>query len=554
VIGRQRNRRGLVAIVVSLTGVLSLSAGSLPWDRIGSPVAANSETAGAAALLSGVGSVAGGTHSAGSAAAEGGHQASGLSIQAGDAGVTISQPQLSGIKKIQHIVMIMQENRSFDHYFGTFPGADGIPMHMQNGTMVPIACVPTGMPPPAPACIKPYHDKGTLDAGGPHHWNDSIGDINGGAMDGFIKEAMSAKHRHQCQTLTDPECTPGTKISDVMGYKDWHEIPNYWKYAKQFVLQDKMFEPVSSWSLPAHLFMVSGWSAKCPTHDPLSCTNAPSQPYWQHNGLDPKPIYAWTDLTYLLHEHNVSWRYYVADGTPPDCPHEDLLCTPNSAQYPYTPSIWNPLPNFDTVIANNQVKNIQYMKQFFNAAANGNLPSVAWVIPNGRNSEHGPASLISDGQAFVTSVVNAVMKSPNWSSSAIFISWDDWGGFFDHVVPPVVDGNGYGIRVPGLVISPYAKTGFIDDQTLSFDAYLKFIEDVFLGGERIDPATDGRPDNRPTVRETPPFVSALEPFDLRKDFDFTQAPRPPVILNPRPHAIDWQRQYWRPWLSKGSPG
>ena len=517
-IGRQRNRRGLVAVVVSLTGVLSLSAGSLPWDRTGSPVAADSEPADAA---------------------------SGLSIQASDAGVTISQPQLTGIKKIKHIVMIMQENRSFDHYFGTFPGADGIPM--RDG--VPIACVPTGMAPPAPACIRPYHDKGTLDAGGPHHWNDSIGDINGGAMDGFIKEAMAAKHRHQCQTLTDPECTPGTKISDVMGYKDWHEIPNYWKYAKQFVLQDKMFEPVSSWSLPAHLFMVSGWSAKCPTHDPLSCTNAPSQPYWQHNGLDPKPIYAWTDLTYLLHKYNVTWRYYVADGTPPDCPHEDFLCTPNSAQYPYTPSIWNPLPNFDTVIANNQVKNIQYMKQFFSAAANGNLPSVAWVIPNGRNSEHGPASLISDGQAFVTSVVNAVMKSPNWSSSAIFISWDDWGGFFDHVVPPVVDGNGYGIRVPGLVISPYAKQGYIDGQTLSFDAYLKFIEDVFLGGSRIDPQTDGRPDNRPTVREE---VSILG--DLKMDFDFTQAPRPPLILNPRPHAVDWQRQYWHPWLSKGNPG
>ncbi len=539
---RLRSRRGVAAIVVALTSALGLSAGNLPSSRADSPVAANSSLSEVAAGLSGATSAATGTQEAGSAATEGGHQSGGLSIQAGNAGVTISQPALSGMNKIQHIVVIMQENRSFDHYFGTFPGAHGIAM--TDG--VPDACIPTGV---GTKCLRPYHDKGSLDAGGPHHFNDSKNDINGGAMDGFIKVAMAATNRHQCQTLTDPECEPGTKISDVMGYKDWHEIPNYWKYAKQFVLQDHMFEPVGSWSLPAHLFMVSGWSAICPTHDPLSCKNAPSQPYWQHNGLDPRPIYAWTDLTWLLHNAGVSWRYYVANGTPPDCPHEDFLCTPNTAQYPYTPSIWNPLPNFDTVQGNNQVGNVQYMKQFYKAAAAGTLPNVAWVVPSGRNSEHGPASLISDGQAFVTGVVNAIMESPNWSSTAIFISWDDWGGFYDHVVPPVVDGNGYGMRVPGLVISPYAKQGYIDSQTLSFDAYLKFIEDRFLGGARIDPLTDGRPDNRPTVREDLAILGTL-----MNDFDFSQVPRAPLILNPRPHAVDWQRQYWRPGLVKGGPG
>jgi phospholipase C len=131
----------------------------------------------------------------------------------------------------------------------------------------------------------------------------------------------------------------------------------------------------------------------------------------------------------------------------------------------------------------------------------------------------------------VTSLVNAVMQGPNWDSTAIFISWDDWGGFYDHINPPTVDALGYGLRVPGLVLSPYSKKGYIDHQVLSFDAYLKFIEDDFLGGQRIDPKTDGRPDPRPNVRENMPQLG-----DLIADFDFTQAPRAPLVLptDPKP--------------------
>ena len=108
---------------------------------------------------------------------------------------------------------------------------------------------------------------------------------------------------------------------------------------------------------------------------------------------------------------------------------------------------------------------------------------------------------MSAGQVYVTGLINAIMRSPDWDSTVILLSWDDWGGFYDHVPPPKVDGNGYGIRVPGIVISPYARRGFIDHQVLSHDAYVKFIEDDFLGGERIDPKIDGRPDQRPDVRE-----------------------------------------------------
>ncbi len=153
---------------------------------------------------------------------------------------------------------------------------------------------------------------------------------------------------------------------------------------------------------------------------------------------------------------------------------------------------------------------------------------MSWIAPNGRVSEH-PPGLVSAGQTFVTGLINAIMRSPDWDSTAIFLSWDDWGGFYDHVVPPIVDVNGYGLRVPGLVISPYARRGFIDHQTLSFDAYTKFIEDDFLGGQRLNPQTDGRPDPRPDVREDAPQLG-----NLVKDFDFSQQPRGPQILPLQP--------------------
>ena len=193
-----------------------------------------------------------------------------------------------------------------------------------------------------------------------------------------------------------------------------------------------------------------------------------------------------------------------------------------------TPGIWNPLPLFDTVKNDGQQANVQSVSNFYTQAAAGSLPAVSWVVPSGAVSEHPPAPT-SAGQSYVTSLINAMMASPDWNSTAIFLSWDDWGGFYDHVVPPVVDANGYGLRVPGLVISPYAKKGYIDHQTLSFDAYVKFIEDDFLNGQRLDPATDGRPDPRPDVRE-----NASQLGDIAQAFDFEQSPRPPMVLPVHP--------------------
>jgi phospholipase C len=264
----------------------------------------------------------------------------------------------------------------------------------------------------------------------------------------------------------------------------------------------------------------------------MSCVDAPDLPApppdFRGNLRHKIPDYAWTDLTYLLHKHGVSWRYYVFKGTQPDCEDDAAMSCKAIPQDAKTPGIWNPLPWFDTVRENWQLGNITSLRNFFKSARKGTLPAVSWVVPTGAVSEH-PPGLVSAGQAYVTTLVNAIMRSPNWSSTAIFLVWDDWGGFYDHVVPPRIDANSYGIRVPGIVISPYAKRGYIDHQTLTFDAYLKFIEDDFLGGERLNPRTDGRPDPRPFVREDVPILG-----DLVQAFDFTQKPRPPLILDPYP--------------------
>jgi phospholipase C len=431
---------------------------------------------------------------------------------------------LTGIHKIQHVIVIMQENRSFDEYFGTFPGADGIPM--SHG--VPTVCVPD---PLRKDCVRPFLSHADGGTGGPHGAVAARTDIDNGKMDGFIRASKTTRSSAACREVTSPNCAFLSAFSDgVMAYHSGSDLPNYWSYARNFVLQDHMFEPNASWSLPASLFKVSEWSAACASHAVSSCRNALDTPSETPSVLDPnaKPIFAWTDLTYLLHKQHVSWGYYIVAGTEPDCANSDALSCASVKQNPQTPSIWNPLPYFDTVRKDGQLGNIQSVTNFYTAAQKGTLPAVSWVVPSLPVSEHYPAA-ISPGVAYVTSLVNAAMHGPEWDSTAIFLAWDDWGGFYDHVAPPVVDQNGYGLRVPGLVISPYAKRGYIDHQTLSFDAYVKFIEDDFLASQRLDPTTDGRPDPRPDVRENVKILG-----DLASDFDFNPPPRPPLILSVHP--------------------
>ena len=434
---------------------------------------------------------------------------------------------LEGRQKLQHLIFIVQENRSFDHYFGTFPGADGFPTTPSGEIDV---CVPD---PVLGGCSRPYETTSQYQQGGPHDQPASRIDVDGGRMDGFIR--VAATSRQIClgsKLRRTPTCrgTVGPRLQpDVMSYHTARTIPNYWEYAERFALQDRMFAPADSWTLPAHLFLVSAWSAFCPdTHDPMSCVSDLDlkQPDRHHRYLEP-PLYAWTDITYLLDEQDVSWGYFVGQGTCVQVP-----CDEEDGQWGATAAGKNPLPGFTGVVERGDLGNIQTHQDFIAAAKGGTLPSVSWVVPGREASEHpGSGTPISDGMAYVTKLINSVMLGPDWRHTAIFLTWDDWGGFYDHVVPPHIDQNGYGLRVPGIAISPWVKPGTIDHQTLSFDAYLKLIEDLFLDSDRLDPATMSRPDSRPTVREDVPRLG-----DLLNEFDFEQKPLRPLILPLRPNV------------------
>lgn len=440
-----------------------------------------------------------------------------------------------GAEKIEHLIFIVQENRSFDHYFGTFPGADGIP----EGVCIPDPVAEEG-------CSGAWHNTSLApNADAPHGLLAARRDIAGGAMDGFITTGMSQATYSRCigEGRFDGGCVLGPNGEpELMGYYEKSELPNYWRYAETFVLQDRMFAPTDGPSLPSHLFLVSAWSARCASaREPMSCRGTadliPEQ-------LDMRagsrgPFYAWTSITWLLHEEGVSWSYFVGPET---C---SLGPCPESATGPTvlsTPPIWNPLPMFSDVLESAQAGRVREAGEFFEEASTGSLPSVSWVIPGRAYSEH-PADggSVANGQAWVTRLVNAVMEGPAWESSAIFVTWDDWGGFYDHVEPPKVDSLGYGIRVPGILISPWARGSTIDHQTLSFDAYLKLIEDLFLEGKRLDPDTMSRPDSRPLVREEVPILG-----DLLRAFDFTQEPLPPLVLDPCPYE---DRSICEPGLS-----
>jgi phospholipase C len=448
-----------------------------------------------------------------------------------------SPQRARGIRALDHLIFIVQENRSFDHYFGTYPGADGIPTKPDGDYAV---CIPD--PYQGGRCVPPYITHEVEFEGGPHTHASSVRDVNGGKMDGFIASLRPEEgscwvdpSQPRCAEQLGPQGQP-----DVMSTLTRRDIPNYWAYADHFALEDHMFAPVDSWTMPSHLFLVSGWSAYCPTANPMSCVSDINLKGDDHRwDYGEPPIYAWTDVTWLLDSQGVSWRTFVGNHT---CWQHRTCDDPEGRTY-NTSNNRNVLPGFtsfsDGERADGIEDNIRPVDDYLASAGDGSLPSVSWIFPTAATSEHPTSqSTPRTGMAYVTRLVNAAMQGPDWDSTAIFLTWDDWGGFYDHVVPPRVDGNGYGLRVPGLVISPWAKPGFVDHTELSFDSYLRLIEDRFLGGQRLDPKTDGRPDARPTVRER-----IANP--LNAAFDFTQDPVPPLVLEPWP----WKQP--EPWTSFG---
>jgi phospholipase C len=440
--------------------------------------------------------------------------------------------------QITHVIMIVQENRSFDSYFGTYPGADGIPM--SNGQ--PTQCVPD----PADAtCVYPYLSNSDISYNSEHYEYAAVTDMNGGKMDGFISLARQ-QNLVPAQGDTDPN-TGQSAAKQVMAYHtgatSTDQLYSYWQMAKQYVLEDHLFEAVPTWSSPSHNYLVSGWSASyAPGVKGTSCVTS----LCKTNLDDPLSQMAadhtdegWHSLAALLTQKlgSKSWAFFS-----------------NSA----TPAIWKPLLNAKggfadvqhDMAANGKPSAGQDNPSDINsdlAACNKNFtatqdctsfPNVSWIVPSSADSEHPPFSIYA-GESYVTKLVNQIGNTPSlWNHTAIFLSWDDWGGFYDHLAPPVQAPNGvfgkgdigYGLRVPGLIISPFSCPGLIDSNIADHDSYLRFIEDDLLSQTRIS-ASDRRPDQRDAIAGglTSDFCgTAPRPFT---NIPLPVAPQVPATVN-----------------------
>ena len=457
------------------------------------------------------------------------------SVMAAAALMAVSAIGIAHGTPIQHVIIIMQENRSFDQYFGTYPGADGFPAGI---------CVPLDPATPQLGCVRPFHDVHDINSGGPHNAINAIADLANGVtdarMDGFVWQQTKDASRG-CGD--NPRCTgnqAGVLQHDVMGYHDASELPNYWAYAQHFVLQEHLFEGERTWSVPSHLDLVSEWTAICANQlDPSTCETAMTAPV-----PGPHVTFPWESLFQFLDLHDVSWKYYLGEGTEPDCEDGEMTCAPQN-QTTLVPSIWNPAPSFLYVRNRGAAYLAAHnppLEQLLDDITTGKLAQLSWVVPEQSFSEHPPAG-VTAGMEYVTSIVNAVMQSPYWQNTAIFIAWDDWGGFYDHVVPPNVDRTpdgqfvaGFGLRVPGLLVSAWARPGFIDDSVLSLDSFATFVEDNFANSDRLDPAAVGNVEHRPDIRDSITKVTwyngaTANVGNLSGEFDFSQTPLPPLVLS-----------------------
>ncbi len=411
---------------------------------------------------------------------------------------------------------------------------------------------------PTQGCTTLFHDVHDAALGGPHGSVDAQFQLDNGITqsknDGFVASQILAFQASCKKSPMGYLCLDkaATGRHDAAGYHTAAELPNYWAYAQHFVLQDRLFEGVRSYSAPSHMELASEWWASCKNSLLVStCVSGDILP-------SKKPVnYPWVNLFQLLDLNGVSWKYYLGQGSEPDCDDDALDCNP-VPQVGTVPSIFNPSPGFAWVkqrnaaqpgyLAAHNPNTDQFLKDIPVVAAGAaqlpcGLPQVSWIVPAGDVSEHPGNSGIAAGEMYVTSIVNAVMQSSCWNNTAIFITWDDWGGFYDHVVPPIVDKNsspttpvqGFGLRVPGLMISAWARAGMIDHQLLSFDNYAILFENLFMNGARLDPVALGTPDARPTIRDeviSAKFIDGhSEPVgDLMNEFDFTQTPQPPLVL------------------------
>ncbi len=405
---------------------------------------------------------------------------------------------------IKHFIYIVQENITYDHYFGTYPGGDGIPPNAK------LPYSPGGQPQ-----VAPFHLRSTIVAHDLNHsWQAAHVAFDGGKMDGFLwaewplalrfywhgrlpevdpediipddetpelrerdlENANSGRRRGRRSAEqeagnagnlpgagdgqgqgqgqgqggigTPPQGPPPPWVLNTVSYYDWHEIPNYWEYARRFTLCDRFFSSLAGPSEPNHLYTVAAQSG--------GLVNNPGRGIVGADG-----VYTFPTMAELLEGSGHSWKYY------------------DEKKNPHQHTLWNPLPGFRNISSSPRLMDhLVHLSQFFDDAKADQLPEVCWIVPTFADSEHPPADS-AQGMWHVTGIVNAVMQSPAWKDCAIIITWDDFGGFYDHIYPPQVDRYGYGPRVPAMVISPFSRGGTICHDTLDFTSPLKLIERKF---------------------------------------------------------------------------
>ena len=378
------------------------------------------------------------------------------------------------ISKIKHIVFIVKENRTFDNYFGTFQAANGQFVNgATSGTISTGDVVPLGQAPDAlPRDIS-------------HSFQSAMTAIDGGAMDKF-------------------DLIPGANQNgDLLSYTQYTEadIPNYFNYARTFALADEFFSSLEGPSFPNHLYTVgaqSGGAVNNPAKQPWGCDADDSNTVqvMQDDGSFTRqfPCFDFLTLADELEAKGLSWKYYA----------------PVRGQSGY---IWSALNAINHIrFTDLWTQHVVPTADFVTDAQNGALPAMSWVVMNANVSEHPPAS-VCVGENWTVDHINAVMNGPDWDSTAIFLTWDDFGGFYDHEPPPQVDNFGFGPRVPLLIISPWVKAGYVEHQVLEFSSVLKFVEKRF----RLAPLTP-----RDELAN-----------DLASAFDFHQTPLPPDVLTTR---------------------
>jgi len=339
---------------------------------------------------------------------------------------------------IQHIVIIVKENHSFDNMFGLFPGADGARYAMRGFQRIRLNTTPDHM----------RHDLG-------HGGLSALLAVNHGRMNGFWRVQYAFQN--------------GVDVADSQ-YSEG-EIPHYWDYAKRFALADHMFSTILASSFPNHLVTVAGQSLGVignPIH--LSRSNrswgcdAGSRTvvyYFRKGALGySRPCFKMQTLVDEARRAGISWRYYA----PPRGHFGYIWSTLDAIRHIRDSHLWS--------------SNVVKTKSFLYDVRHNHLPALSWLTTNLETSDHPPKS-ICRGENWTVRQLNAIMHSPAWPHTVVILTWDDFGGFYDHLRPPHESRYRLGPRVPLLVISPYARPHFIDHRRYDFRSVVKFVERAY---------------------------------------------------------------------------